>query len=59
LQWLLDFAAPSHVLCNSDFPFAQAPTVARQAADMAEMMGLQGIFRFGNIFESGGRHIFM
>jgi hypothetical protein len=51
LQRLLDFAAPNHVLCGRDFTFAQAPTVARQAADMAEMMGLQSIFLFGVIFE--------
>jgi hypothetical protein len=51
LQRLLDFAAPNHVLCGSNFPFAQAPTMARQAAEMAEVMGLQGIFLFGVIFE--------
>ncbi|CAI6338015.1 unnamed protein product [Periconia digitata] len=42
LQLLLDFAAPGHVLYGSDFPFAQAPAVAQQAADIADVVETRG-----------------
>jgi hypothetical protein len=58
LRLLLDFAAPGHVLYGSDFPFAQEPAVARQATDIAEVVGVPGGHSFGNIFgetEEGSR----